>query len=88
MLGLLLRAFSLVSGLDRRCVRVGKLLAAFTIERGADADVDREALAGVTFIYAAHGSDVAVVAAVRDRHVPVAGDEVVDRIEVHPADAR
>jgi hypothetical protein len=45
LLGLLLGALGFVRRFDRGGVGVGELLAAFAVESGADADVDREALA-------------------------------------------
>ena len=43
---------------------LGELFMAGFVQGGAEADVDREALACATFIYAANRRDVAVVAAV------------------------
>lgn len=69
LLSLLLGALSFVSGFDGCGVGVGELLATFAIEGGADADVDGKSLAGVTFVNASDGSDVAVIAAVGDADV-------------------
>src|ERR1700690_4171318 len=63
----------------------GELLVAFFVERGADANVHGEALAGESFIYAADGSDVAVVASIGDADVAKA-DGISERgIEGEPA---
>ena len=55
---------------------------------GGDVDGDVDDVAASADEDAADRGDVAVVAAVRDRHVPLFGDEVVDRIEVDPPHAR
>ena len=62
-------------------------LAAGVIERRAHADVDREALAGVAFVNAAHRSDIAIIAAVGDADVAQADGlcRAWDRIPVQPA---
>jgi hypothetical protein len=49
--------------------RFGDLFVAGIVERWAEAHVDRETLAGATFVYAADRGDVAVVAAVGDANV-------------------
>lgn len=49
--------------------RFGDLFVAGIVKRGAEAHVDRETLAGATFVYASYRRDVAIVAAVGDANV-------------------
>src|SRR5579862_9277141 len=48
---------------------LGELFVPGFVESGAEADVDRKALAGATFIYAADWRDVTIVAAIGNADV-------------------
>src|ERR1700683_3130442 len=63
LLGGLLRAIEERGGFFGIGRGFGELFVAFFVECRPDADIDGEALAGETFIYAADGRNVTVVAA-------------------------
>jgi hypothetical protein len=63
----------------------GELFLAGVVESGAEADVNGEALAGASFIYAADRGDVAVVAAVSYANVAELDGQAESRIEADPA---
>lgn len=66
----------------------GEFFVAGIVESGAEADIDGEALAGATFIYAANWGYIAVIAAVGDADVAKFDRFAESGIEAEPAAAR
>src|SRR5258708_4853134 len=62
-----------------------ELLAAVAVQRGPHADVHGQALPRMTFIYAANGGDIAIIASVGDANMPQAHRRAQGWIEAEPA---
>src|ERR1700683_801783 len=85
LLGGLLRAIEERGGFFGIGGGFGELFVAFFVECRADADVNGEALAGETFIYAADGRNVTVVAAIGKANVTKADRIAEGGIEGEPS---
>jgi hypothetical protein len=72
----------------RRCGGLGELLSALVIERGTDANIDREALPGMALVNAANRRDVPVIAAICNSNVAKPHGSAERGVKCHPISSR